>query len=76
MKTSNKYLIVDNISFSYDQKEEILTNVSFSLDRDDTLVILGASGDGKTTLLRVIAGSLVEENGDVYILPHLSRKES
>ena len=67
MKTSNKYLIVDNISFSYDQKEEILTNVSFSLDRDDTLVILGASGDGKTTLLRVIAGSLVEENGDVYI---------
>lgn len=67
MKTNNSYLVVDNISFSYDPKETILDRISFSIDKDDTLVILGASGDGKTTLLRIISGALVEDEGDVYI---------
>lgn len=67
MKMNNDYLVVDNISFSYDNKENILENISFSLNEDDILVILGASGDGKTTLLRVLSGALIENNGDVYI---------
>lgn len=67
MKTNNDYLVVSDISFSYDDKETILDNISFSLNEDDILVILGASGDGKTTLLRIISGSLIENTGDVFI---------
>lgn len=67
MKTRNSYLSVENISFSYDETEKVLFNVSFEINKDDTLVILGASGDGKTTLLRIISGALVEDEGDVYI---------
>lgn len=67
MKTNNDYLVVSDISFSYNDKETILDKISFSLNEDDILVILGASGDGKTTLLRIISGSLIENNGDVFI---------
>jgi len=41
---------------------EVLRGVSFTLDKDETLVIMGGSGSGKTVLLRTIAG-LIQPNG-------------
>jgi len=43
---------------------EVLRGVSFALDTDETLVIMGGSGSGKTVLLRTIAG-LIQPNGGV-----------
>ena len=43
---------------------EVLRGVSFTLDTDETLVIMGGSGSGKTVLLRTIAG-LIQPNGGV-----------
>ena len=43
---------------------EVLRGVSFTLDKDETLVIMGGSGSGKTVLLRTIAG-LIQPNGGV-----------
>jgi phospholipid/cholesterol/gamma-HCH transport system ATP-binding protein len=43
---------------------EVLRGVSFALDKDETLVIMGGSGSGKTVLLRTIAG-LIQPNSGV-----------
>ncbi len=43
---------------------EVLRGVSFTLEKDETLVIMGGSGSGKTVLLRTIAG-LIQPNGGV-----------
>jgi phospholipid/cholesterol/gamma-HCH transport system ATP-binding protein len=43
-------------------RAEVLRGVSFALDKDETLVIMGGSGSGKTVLLRTIAG-LIQPNG-------------
>ena len=43
---------------------EVLRGVSFALDTDETLVIMGGSGSGKTVLLRTIAG-LIQPNSGV-----------
>jgi phospholipid/cholesterol/gamma-HCH transport system ATP-binding protein len=45
-------------------RAEVLRGVSFRLDKDETLVIMGGSGSGKTVLLRTIAG-LIQPNGGV-----------
>jgi len=43
---------------------DVLRGVSFALDTDETLVIMGGSGSGKTVLLRTIAG-LIQPNSGV-----------
>jgi heme ABC exporter ATP-binding subunit CcmA len=46
---------------------EILRDVSFELHAGETLSILGDSGCGKTTLLRILAGLLPESSGEVLL---------
>jgi carbohydrate ABC transporter ATP-binding protein, CUT1 family (TC 3.A.1.1.-) len=38
-----------------------LRGVNFSVDKGELVVVLGPSGEGKTTLLRVIAGLLRQD---------------
>lgn len=45
----------------------VLQNVSFSVDEDEIVVLLGASGSGKTTILRIIAGLELPDSGRVIL---------
>jgi spermidine/putrescine transport system ATP-binding protein len=49
---------------SYEDKP-LLKGVSFSLATGETICLLGASGSGKSTILRIIAGLEQAERGDV-----------
>lgn len=55
------YLQVKNLSFAYDRSNPVLRDVSFSVQRGRTTAILGCSGTGKSTLLRVVAGLIRPE---------------
>ena len=46
---------VRNISKSFDSKA-VLNNVSFTVNKGECVAVMGESGIGKTTLLRIIAG--------------------
>ena len=59
------WLEVKNISKRFD-KNEVLKDISFSLEQGKTLAILGKSGCGKTTLLKIIAGIIPACEGDVF----------
>jgi ABC-type Fe3+/spermidine/putrescine transport system ATPase subunit len=48
-------------------KTSILENVSFDVAEGETLVLLGASGSGKTTILRIIAGLEQPYTGKVIL---------
>ena len=55
-------------TFSFPQKIEILQNINLTVYPGDTVAIMGASGEGKTTLLHIL-GSLDKPNsGSVEIL--------
>ncbi len=65
---NNKYLEVKDIVFKYPNAlENILKNISFSLEHGDILGIQGASGSGKSTILRVIAGLEERARGKITI---------
>src|ERR1041384_2442785 len=50
------------------KKTRVLQDVSFDVAEGESLVLLGASGSGKTTILRIIAGLEQPDNG--YVILH------
>jgi len=53
-----------NITFGYNEQETVLDNISFSVPTSSCSAIVGSSGSGKSTILRLINGLLQETNGD------------
>src|SRR5215203_1697771 len=48
-------------------KTSVLENISFEVAEGEVLVLLGASGSGKTTILRIIAGLEMPYTGKVIL---------
>lgn len=59
-------LTVKDLVFSYGL-HKVLARTSFSLHKGEILALLGASGAGKTTLFRLIAGLETPLEGDIYV---------
>ena len=63
---SSDYLIeIDHVTFGYDSSRTILNDVSLNFPRGKVTAILGGSGCGKTTLLRLIGGMYPVTRGAV-----------
>ena len=50
----------------YEEGKPVLRKVSLRIDQDDRIVILGPNGEGKSTLVKAIAGRLKPLAGNVY----------
>lgn len=61
-------LKTDNISFSYNGESPVLMNISFTLKEGESLGILGPNGGGKSTLIKIIAGLLKPNSGDLFFM--------
>ena len=59
-------IVFDKVSLAFDDKD-ILRNVSFTLKTGHTKVFLGASGAGKSTILRLILGLLKPDSGYIFV---------
>jgi len=66
-----------NLSFGYD-KRRILDDLSFTVPRGKVTALMGASGGGKTTVLRLIGGQLRPQQGELLFdgdnIPSLDRQ--
>lgn len=56
---------IDRVSFGYDSSRLILKDISLNFPRGKVTAILGGSGCGKTTLMRLIGGSHAATAGEV-----------
>ncbi|WP_457560250.1 ABC transporter ATP-binding protein [Caminibacter sp.] len=56
---------VKNLSFKYKEGEYILKNANATIYPNKITALIGASGGGKTTFAKIIAGFLVPNDGDV-----------
>jgi len=57
---------IQNVSKHFGEVTAV-NNVSFSVQEGELLALLGPSGGGKTTVLRLIAGLEVPTRGDIFI---------
>lgn len=72
-------VVMNNVTFGYTEGNNILKNVSIVVPRGKTVAIMGGSGSGKTTVLRLISGQYKPQSGIIKVfdqdLNQLSNRE-
>ena len=58
---------VRNVTFAYDRDRSVLRGINMRIPKGKLVAIMGGSGCGKTTLLRLIGGALKPSAGDVLV---------
>jgi len=65
-KFHHKYaLSLDNVSFAYTSDKPLIRNFSLHIGARDRVMIIGPNGRGKTTLLKLMAGRLKPQSGEI-----------
>lgn len=63
----DSFIEFSNVSFSYTGKHDNLSNISFSLKKGESLGIIGATGSGKSTLIKLIMRLYDAKSGNIFI---------
>lgn len=75
---ADQLIRISNLNFAYDERA-ILNGISMEIPRGKLVAIMGNSGCGKTTLLRLIGGQLKPTGGELFVdgqsVPHMSHSE-
>ena len=58
---------LENISFSYNKKQEFIKDLSLEFKSGEVTTILGPNGSGKSTLLHMISTYLKPKSGKIYL---------
>jgi ATP-binding cassette, subfamily F, member 3 len=58
-------IAVDNVSVGYDLKNPVLNRVTLRIDADDRIALLGSNGNGKSTLVKLLANRLPPFSGNI-----------
>jgi ATP-binding cassette subfamily F protein 3 len=58
-------IAVDEVSVGYDPQRPVLNRVTLRIDNDDRIALLGANGNGKSTLVKLLADRLKPFSGTV-----------
>ena len=70
MPQSRPIVEIQNVSFGYDAARPVLRDVSLAIPPGSVVGIMGQSGHGKTTLLRIIMGAYRPNAGSATVLEH------
>ena len=67
LKNVKDNIEIDNVSFKYEDKKQILKNLTLSIEAGKTVALVGPSGGGKTTLCNLIPRFYDFNEGDIKI---------
>lgn len=65
-------IAADNVSVGYEPGKPVLNRVTLRVDNDDRIALLGSNGNGKSTLVKLLAGRLPPFTGQVTRADKLS----
>ena len=63
----SKVLEFKNVSFSYDGNIPVLDAISFTVNKGETVAIMGSSGGGKSTILKLLQGYYIIDDGEICL---------
>ena len=58
-------IATDDVSVGYEPGRPILSDLSLRIDNDDRIALLGSNGNGKSTLVKLLAAKLLPEHGTI-----------
>lgn len=56
-----------DVSFSYDENKLLLKNLNLTINSGEIIGLVGPSGEGKTTLIKILLSLLNIDNGSIYL---------
>ena len=59
---------IENVTFAYENGKNVLDNISLSIKKGEKVAILGRSGVGKSTLVRLLTGTYTDYTGSISVL--------
>jgi ATP-binding cassette, subfamily F, member 3 len=65
-------IAVDDVTVGYDPKNPVLNRVTLRIDTDDRIALLGSNGNGKSTLVKLLANRLPPFSGRITRAEKLS----
>ncbi len=65
-------IAVDDVSVGYDPKKPVLNRVTLRIDTEDRIALLGSNGNGKSTLVKLLANKLPPFSGRITRADKLS----
>lgn len=63
--TFEKYIDISNLSFRYTEEREVLKEINLKIEKNKKYAIVGGSGGGKSTLIKLMLGYYSEFNGQI-----------
>ena len=60
-------IVFDNVSFSYENNNEVIHELSFNANAGSVTALVGTSGSGKSTVAGVAASFLNPDSGKIYV---------
>ncbi|MBE6510050.1 MAG: ABC transporter ATP-binding protein [Methanobrevibacter millerae] len=63
----NDSITFENVSFGYDENEKIIKNLSFDVKKGDKIAIIGETGAGKTTIVKLLMRFYDVDSGEIKI---------
>ena len=61
------FLVLENVDFAYEKGKKVISDLSYTFESGKVTYITGASGVGKSTLVKLIDGILNIQNGQIYV---------
>ena len=59
---------IENVAFAYENGKNVLDNISLSIKKGEKVAILGRSGVGKSTLVKLLTGTYTDYTGSISVL--------
>lgn len=60
-------IVMKDIYFSYDEEKEILKDFNLKMKKGEKIGIIGESGSGKSTIIKIVLGQLKVSAGDIFM---------
>ncbi len=67
IKIENGKINIKNLTFGYTEDKKIFTNFNLNIDGNDKIGIIGPSGNGKSTIIKLIMGYYKVPNNTIFI---------
>lgn len=64
-------ITLNKVDIGYEPGKPVLKNLNLRIDMEDRIALLGANGNGKSTLIKLLSNTLEALAGDVYYSPKL-----